>query len=75
MIRRHFPDAPAAPTILPAGTDARTLTDVCPCVLRFAPMRLNKVQMAAIHAEDEHVDIAVIDEAVSFYSDFVREYK
>ena len=75
MIRRHFPDSPAAPTILPAGTDARTLTDVCPCVLRFAPMRFNKAQMAAIHAEDEHVDIASIDEAVSFYRDFVREYQ
>lgn len=75
LIRRYFPDSPAAPTILPAGTDARTLTDVCPCVLRFTPVRFNKAQMAGIHAEDEHVDIAVIDEAVAFYESFVREYR
>ena len=74
MIRRHFPDSPASPTILPAGTDARTLTDVCPCVLRFAPVRFSKAQMAGIHAEDEHVDIAVITEAIGFYKDFVKEY-
>ena len=61
--------------ILPAGTDARTLTDVCPCVLRFTPVRFSKEQMAGIHAEDENVDIAVIPEAIAFYQDFIRNYQ
>jgi len=74
-VRRHFPESPAAPMILPAGTDARTLTDVCPCVLRFTPVRFSKEQMAGIHAEDENVDIAVIPEAIAFYQDFVRNYQ
>ena len=74
-IKTHFPDYPAAPMILPAGTDARTLTDVCPCVLRFAPVRFSKEQMAGIHAEDENVDVDVIEEAVSFYRHFVENYQ
>ena len=73
-IRRAFPAYPVAPMILPAGTDARTLTAVCPCVLRFTPTRFSKEQMAGIHAEDEHIDIGIIPEAIAFYRDFVLNY-
>jgi len=66
-IRNVFPDVPVIPFILPAGTDARTLTELCPCVLRFAPLRLTAQQLASVHSENENVDITAIGTAVMFY--------
>lgn len=74
-IAKVFPQYPASPFILPAGTDARTLTDVCPCVLRFAPIRLSKEQLASVHAENENIDLDAIAASVTFYKEFVKNYK
>ena len=70
-----FPRYPAAPYILPAGTDAWRLTPVCDCVLRFAPTRMSKEQLGSIHAADENLDIAAIGEAAAFYRYFVENYR
>lgn len=73
-IQTIFPQHPAAPMILPAGTDARTLTEICPCVLRFAPITLSNQQLASVHSENENIDLTSIAEAVAFYKYFVRNY-
>ncbi len=70
-----FPQYPASPFILPAGTDARTLTDVCECVLRFAPIRLSAQQLASVHGENENIDIDAVANCVAFYKHFVKNYK
>ena len=70
-----FPRFPAAPYILPAGTDAWRLTPVCDCVLRFAPTRMNKQQLGSIHAADENLDISAVAEAAAFYRYFVENYR
>ena len=70
-----FPDVPVIPFILPAGTDARTLTDVCKCVLRFAPIRLSAQQLASVHAENENIDVAAIGDCVSFYRRLLENYR
>lgn len=72
-IRQVFPDAPPMPYILPAMTDARWLTDICPCVLRFAPIRLSPQQLASVHAQNENIDLGAIADAVAFYRVFLRE--
>lgn len=69
-----FPQYPVSPFILPAGTDARTLTDVCPCVLRFAPIRLSAQQLASVHAENENIDIDAVANSVKFYKHFLKNY-
>lgn len=74
-IAKIFPQHPAAPMILPAGTDARTLTDICPCVLRFAPITLSKQQLGSVHSENENIDLTSIAEAVAFYKEFVVNYR
>ena len=74
-IAKVFPQYPTSPFILPAGTDARTLTDVCPCVLRFAPIRLSKEQLASVHAENENIDLDAVAAAVAFYKEFIKSYK
>ena len=74
-LSKVFPRFPAAPYILPAGTDAWRLTPVCDCVLRFAPTRMSKQQLGSIHAADENLDISAIAEAAAFYKYFAHNYK
>lgn len=73
-IREVFPDVPVIPFILPAGTDARTLTDVCKCVLRFAPIRMSAQQLASVHSENENIDISAVGTAVVFYRRVLERY-
>ena len=73
-IAEIFPDVPVIPFILPAGTDARTLTDVCPCVVRFAPIRLSKEQLASVHSVDENMDITAVGDCVAFYRRVLEQY-
>ena len=74
-LAKVFPRYPAAPYILPAGTDAWRLTPVCNCVLRFAPTRMSKQQLGSIHSADENLDISAIAEAAAFYQHFIVNYK
>lgn len=74
-IAKVFPEYPAAPYILPAGTDAWKLTPICSCVLRFAPTRMSKQQLGSIHAVNENLDIAAVYEAAVFYKTFVKGYR
>lgn len=73
-LKHVFPRYPAAPYILPAGTDAWKLTPVCPCVIRFAPTRMSKQQLGSIHASDENLDVSAVAEATAFYKYFVTNY-
>lgn len=74
-IGKVFPQYAATPFILPAGTDARTLTDICECVLRFAPIVLSKQQLDSVHSENENIDLTAVAQAVDFYKEFLKEYK
>lgn len=74
-LSKVFPKFPAAPYILPAGTDAWKLTPVCDCVLRFAPTRMNSKQLGSIHAVNENLDVAAVAEAAAFYQYFVKNYR
>ena len=74
-LAKVFPRFPAAPYILPAGTDAWRLTPVCNCVLRFAPTRMSKQQLGSIHSADENLDVSAIAEATAFYKYFVENYR
>lgn len=74
-LAKVFPTYPAAPYILPAGTDAWKLTPVCDCVLRFAPTRMSTKQLNSIHAVDENMDVSAIYEAAEFYKYFAKNYQ
>ena len=75
VMNENFPDVIVAPFLLTAGTDARHFTDVADCILRFAPIDLDKKQYASIHSADEHIKIKNIGECVCFYKDYIRSYK
>ena len=74
-LKTVFPEYPMTPFILPAGTDARTLTDICQCVLRFAPIRLSAEQLASVHSENENIDLDAVEKCVEFYRHFLKNYK
>ena len=74
-VEEIYPDAPVIPYILPAGTDARTLTDVCKCALRFAPIRMSKEQLASIHSGNENMDISALASCTAFYRRFLEHYE
>ncbi len=74
IMNENFPDVIVAPFLLTAGTDARRFTDVADCILRFAPIDLDKKQYASIHSADEHIKIRNIGECVCFYKDFIKGY-
>lgn len=74
IMNENFPDVIVAPFLLTAGTDARRFTDVADCILRFAPIDLDKKQYASIHSANEHIKIRNIGECVCFYKDFIKGY-
>ncbi len=74
-IAEVFPDVVAAPYILPAGTDARHLCDICPCVIRFAPIEMNNQQFASVHSENENISLESIANCVVFYKHYIKNYK
>lgn len=70
-----FPDVIPAPYILPAGTDARHLCEICDCVIRFASIEMNDKQFASVHSENEHLSLKAIANSVVFYKHYLKNYK
>ncbi len=70
-----FPDVAAAAYILPAGTDARHLSDICRCVIRFAPIAMDSEQFKTVHSENENIAIEAVANAVVFYKHYLKNYK
>lgn len=70
-----FPHAACAPYILPAGTDARWLCGICPCVVRFAPIYMDSKQFKTVHSQNENISVKAVGDAVAFYKKFLRDYE
>ncbi len=70
-----FPAVAVSPFILPAGTDARHMTDICDCVVRFAPIDIDDQQFKSVHSENENINLTAIGNAVEFYTQFIQNYK
>lgn len=74
-IAEVFPDVVSAAYILPAGTDARHLCEICKCVIRFAPIEMNNQQFASVHSENENISLESISNCVVFYKRYIKNYK
>ncbi|MDL2323588.1 M20/M25/M40 family metallo-hydrolase [Ruminococcaceae bacterium OttesenSCG-928-A16] len=73
-VKKAFPDVGVAPYIMLGGTDARHFAHVCPCTVRFAPLKMNKQQLGSMHGLDENVDIDALAGGVGFYLTVLRDY-
>ncbi len=74
-INEIFPEVAVAPYILPAGTDARHLCEICDCVIRFAPIEMNDQQFASVHSENENMSVESVGNAVAFYKTYLKKFK
>ncbi len=70
-----FPHIANSVYLLPAGTDARHFTRICPCTLRFAPIEMNTQQFDSVHNPNENLSVKAVGNAVVFYKHFVKNYK
>lgn len=73
VLNNDYPDVIVSPYLLTAGTDARHFSDIADCILRFAPIDLNKQQFASVHNPNENITIENIGECVCFYKDYIKE--
>lgn len=74
-IAEVFPNYANSVYLLPAGTDARHMTHVCTCTLRFAPLEMNNQQFDSVHNPNENISLKAIGNAVVFYKHFIKNYK
>ena len=73
-VAEAFPHVASAAYVLPAGTDARHLSELCNCVVRFAPIEMNAQQFASVHSENENISLKAIGNAVAFYKHYIKNY-
>ena len=71
-IREVFPDATVAPGLMIAATDSRHYLDLTVSVYRFLPVRFNREDLARFHGDDERISIDAYADAVTFYSQLIR---
>lgn len=72
-IEAVFPECPVVPYPLPSGgTDARNFREICPCNLRFTPLKVTNKQVGLVHMANENLDKECVREAVEFYKYFVK---
>ncbi len=74
-IEKIFPHTVSASYVLPAGTDARHMTQVSPCALRFAPIEMTTQQFNSVHNENENIAIKSVADAVAFYRCYIENYR
>ena len=66
-IRATFPEAAVSPGLVLGATDGRHYEGVAKGVLRFAPFRMRKDDLARFHGNDERVAIVDYMRAIGFY--------
>ncbi|WP_084075252.1 M20/M25/M40 family metallo-hydrolase [Demequina sp. NBRC 110052] len=65
-IASSYPEALTVPYVMLAASDARHLAHLGPAY-RFAPLRMDSQQRAAVHGPNEKVEVASLGQGVVFY--------
>ena len=55
------------------ASDARYMSRLSDCCLRFAPFKIDDQQLSSIHGLNESVDLSSLIPAVEFYKYIIRE--
>ena len=67
LSRAALPEAPVAPGLVLAGTDARHYSGVAENVYRFQPILLTGEEREGVHGLDERLTIANLERMIRFY--------
>ncbi len=71
-VREVFPGCPVSPYVMTGATDSRFYQEICPNVVRFAPVIYGPEQMKGMHGLDENIEINCLPGAVLFYKTLIR---
>ena len=71
-VREVFPGCPVSPYVMTGATDSRFYQEICPSVVRFAPVIYGPEQMKGMHGVDENIGIDCLPGAVKFYKALIR---
>ena len=74
-VRAVFPGVRTSPYIMTGASDARFMSRVSGCCVRFAPFKISGDQLASIHGLNESVDVACLVPAVDFYKYIIKAVK
>ena len=72
-VHEIFPGVITSPYLMTGASDARYMSKVSDCCLRFAPFKINDEQLSSIHGKNESVDQACLVPAVEFYKYIIKE--
>ena len=71
-IEETFPGLPVSPYVMTGATDSRFYQEICPNVLRFAPVIYGPEQMKGMHGLNENIEINCLPGCVDFYKNVIR---
>ena len=72
LIESHFPGSKTRRTIMLGATDACYLSALSTCILRFSPLLVTREQRAAVHGDDENINLSSLIPAVEFYKKIIQ---
>ncbi len=67
-----YPDIAIAPYMQSSGGDGRQFCRICDSVYRFAGIMFANDQIAAMHDNDESLDVSSFKKGVGFYTELIR---
>ncbi len=72
-VNEVFPGVITSPYLMTGASDARYMSRVSDCCIRFAPFKIDDEQLSSIHGINESVDLSCLIPAVEFYKYVIRE--
>ena len=72
-VRSSWPGVLTSPYLMTGASDARYMSRLSECCLRFAPFKIDDQQLSSIHGLNESVDLSSLIPAVEFYKYIIRE--
>ena len=72
-IEETFPGLPVSPYVMTGATDSRFYQEICPNVLRFAPVIYGPEQMKGMHGLNENIEYNCLPGCVDFYKNVIRK--
>jgi carboxypeptidase PM20D1 len=67
-----WPGVPLLPFIMLAATDSRHYQNICDCIFRFDPYKVDPKELSTIHGHDERISIENLNQILVFYSKLFR---
>lgn len=70
-LAKNFPKVLAVPYIMLAASDSRHYCKISPCVYRFSPFEMSKIQRKSIHGFNEYIEIDNFQKGINFYRELI----